>query len=1178
MYVCSVKIKWLNCLKLHLMSSTKYQPESYFFVEHSVLKDAATVAQNDAEADAFGPVANNLETKYRTTSFVRANTANPVKVFAICTGRILIQPVTNAPDKVNLILRPEANANYAPLKIKYFIYRGIKKDDLISNNNIVPLNVQSTTQPELLKNLWDAFKNFNVPAPNALFPADLIGYNPLTSSEVLIDEVFNKQTDEVSFQQGTYQLPYVHAGMHLGYFTDRIGLDIVLDDGDYRLEHQEELFKFNLEYARKNEHVFDTTTITNPTAAKIARYREYILRFLDAAAFWGSHIDCGVIKSGNNTNLQGINDIYTNVLKKYQTKHTVYIHIVEKWGRSYSYYDTSKREVYFDLIENYSSGYHNETDGWPILIKEYASQEIDTTIYGSLEYEINSAIPEKERFIAIDVFAPTNLNSQKFLKKIKPNIDVNGKGIYSFSTCAFAQEGNVCASFIFINCNLKQPSLNINYFNNLWSANIKRIFTNNNLSTCIYDRSFIVNLDDALPTGAVIQNKVVFDTGKKVENSNTTTKKRRLFIAAIKENTTQNTTYNSLNTNSFISCFLNSITYSEYMRYLYGNDDFYLQKGSIIEFALINGAPSNIPIEINTLNLYNGKSPLKSKAFFQLGIIDDEYNALIGSLPPNVDIDNLFFYLEVYPCFTNSFNVRKYRLKLQYEDNTGKIFTPNPTDPLAPVNPNDVFVYTLDGFYFFSKDFADYQHSDLADTYPKSNAIFRPEQGCADNFGFDWMRDGESNAPAGKIGYRHIMGKQHDASGNVITEVNEWNGYEFRQDPAMYKRLETEYESFFIQNGAQVEKYYVPTLRIYPPHDDSLLPEKDLDRQPIFGAYGVDYDDHPNRVAHLILKLSITDEPERIELKYEREFFDVDIRDSSDIKIEPEAMPKGEGEHPLNFTIWCKKEFNIEQKIEVRAYSDNTDKTGKRIGLLRVKPNNKYQRKSKKIALISVWTDINGEKRPVLKEKALSLKKFLRQAFITPVFEDFELDMTRSENDAFNPIKPSNSTFLFNINNPSNPPQRDVIIRNKTVNGENLHDFLYRTLKLAYPAITNTYDKDIKLFIFDEEGGRNDDIGVYDRKIGGYSSGNFTVCFSDNSNNAPTVPAHEVLHSLGLPHSFNAEEVKVNNPKLGNNAKYTYQPLMTDNIMDYSTIDKVSLWEWQVEIVRNNSNPEPPNS
>lgn len=78
------------------MSINKYEPNSHFFVDHSLLNPS--IDSNDYVTDAFGPVEGDPTNKYRVTSFIRASTTS--KVFAICDGHILIQPYEGDSTKV----------------------------------------------------------------------------------------------------------------------------------------------------------------------------------------------------------------------------------------------------------------------------------------------------------------------------------------------------------------------------------------------------------------------------------------------------------------------------------------------------------------------------------------------------------------------------------------------------------------------------------------------------------------------------------------------------------------------------------------------------------------------------------------------------------------------------------------------------------------------------------------------------------------------------------------------------------------------------------------------------------------------------------------------------------------------------------------------------------------------
>ena len=1115
------------------MSSIKYNPTSHFFVEHTKLGE---VDINNAAADAFGPVENYLETKYRTTSFIRRNTAisDPVKVFAICDGRVLIQPVTDAPDKVNLILKPETNY-YAPLKIKYFIYRGIRKVDLIANDNIIFVGDSNVTQPqpEFLEKLWETFESYNASIPNApplyFFPANLIGYNPSDSQETLIDEIFNR------YESATNQLPCACVGMHLGYFTDRIGLDIVLDDGDYQLE-QQELFKFNLEYARKSDHVFDTTTINNPTnnPVIIKRYREYILRFLDAAAFWGSHMDCGAINLENNVRLQDVSDIYTHILNKYQTKDKVYIHIMEEKGRSYSYYDeddnvsnpNNKRKVYFGLSDNPSVGY-NKTNGWPILIQKYDSQEIDTTIYGCLDYKIDNSIHQIERFIAINVFAPSNLNSQKFLKKIKPNI-VEGNGKHRFLTCAFAQGGNVCASFIFINCNFKQklPLISDNYvneyFNELWPANIKRTFAvNDNFSSwCTYDRNRIINLDEILSTGAIIQNKVFFDTvGTNI--------KRRLYVAALKENTTNNVEYNNLNIGNFTSGF-KQLADSEYIQYLYNDNDFSVYKGSCYDMEIIE--------DVDTLTLFHDKNVLKRKSFFQLGIAEEEYITLITDLlTEKEDADNIFFYLEETPFLkpSGSETVRKFKLGLSYENNEKTIVT---------YFPSAVFyVYTIDGCYFFSKKYSDYQPQSFYTEFADAKVEFRPLPNDCDfsyrdlcipkydgEFGFDWLRIADNTNTNNDPTYSSIIVNGYKRL-KVASESTEYAG---RAQDKAFKALKQQYFSlpYSVRIGASDVYYTIPYL--------SLFSEKFK----IESSCNLPYE------ANLRVLVS-NSTSNRLEFDYDNSLFDIEIYNSDAQK--DILGNKIDTNLDQVIKITCLKDFAESQLIKVWAYPAGvTDKKqAKLAGAILVNKNYDIPKKHVKFVYVTVKTDVDGVggNPPVtgaeLYDEKTNLKNALYHSLVMADIEDSpQLDLS-SNLDYKAQSAGGNGKFI------------DSNLRLKR-EAPNLFQNL-KTLFLNDPNNSKYTNGYFFVFVFGIEADNPDVAGRIER-IGVRNMILFPI-------RGDRTFAHEAMHGFDLRHTHR-DETPISDP----NQLFIYPIRTTDNYMSYAGALRKATWRWQWDIIRTN--------
>ena len=78
---------------------------------------------------------------------------------------------------------------------------------------------------------------------------------------------------------------------------------------------------------------------------------------------------------------------------------------------------------------------------------------------------------------------------------------------------------------------------------------------------------------------------------------------------------------------------------------------------------------------------------------------------------------------------------------------------------------------------------------------------------------------------------------------------------------------------------------------------------------------------------------------------------------------------------------------------------------------------------------------------------------------------------------------------------------------------------------------------------------------------------------ADFTNNLPSTTTHEFLHTANVPHTFANYEVS-------EDAKFTYDPLKTDSIMDYSdfavspAIPTISLFDWQVKVAKKEFDPE----
>lgn len=314
------------------------QPKSHFFLEDSSF--------SQSEPQRFGAVSLN---QFNTTS--KLTFSGIKKVYALCQGTVFIQPQTGNADKVNLILRPFRQP-ISNIPIKYIIYRGLNKSDFVTNSGQVAGS--ETTGTGFVKYIWSEFLQFygtdgvNESAPD--FMANFIGFphttDQLTAQEAthLIDQYFFKIAtvlDEATGEEEpteAFEFPLIPRGTHLGNATGEIGIDIVLNRGDYYIENDPNPFKLDLAYARAENYSFNASTITDNFQKKL--YKENATAFLDVAALYGLHANGAgkLYVAENATPLTTKDDIY-GMMNGFYSKNKIYIYIQANRQRSYGFYD-----------------------------------------------------------------------------------------------------------------------------------------------------------------------------------------------------------------------------------------------------------------------------------------------------------------------------------------------------------------------------------------------------------------------------------------------------------------------------------------------------------------------------------------------------------------------------------------------------------------------------------------------------------------------------------------------------------------------------------------------------------------------------------------------------------------------------------------------------------------------
>jgi len=364
--------------------------QSHFF------KESGDFTQNTAQS--FGPVTSS---EFNLTS--RFTVASPQKAYSICKGVVLIQPQTDNPNKVNLILRPYKQP-FPGLNIKYFVYRGLQKSDFFTSGLDLIIETDSSSS-DFINKINEDFNAFHsgrkaadgvteIPAPP--FIAKYIGYDPtITDLTIPLAAFFFKESEFVAadntFEENDdFELPLIDIGKSLGSFASGdCGIDVVLNYGDYQHNFDNSEFAFNLAYARSAEAVI--TLNGNDLEKKLQR--EQSTQFIDIAAFYGLFVPEGIVTtvtSGTKTKRKG-NDIYNEVIDKFATKNNWYVYIQSDRTRSYDFYgnykinETGTENLKTGLLANTETGIVPMTaatygaSGWPVLINTQSQANTVTT-------------------------------------------------------------------------------------------------------------------------------------------------------------------------------------------------------------------------------------------------------------------------------------------------------------------------------------------------------------------------------------------------------------------------------------------------------------------------------------------------------------------------------------------------------------------------------------------------------------------------------------------------------------------------------------------------------------------------------------------------------------------------------------------------------------------------------
>lgn len=333
----------------------------FFFTDIDLL-------QAQTQEQAFGPIDStqtaafeSTKDKYRVTDKHTA-TSNPL-AYAVCKGKVLVQPDANNALLVNVILKPEIQPQNHP-SVKYYIYRGIIASSLITGTLV------SKDTNTLTKSINDKHKD---PSKKVLGIEmyNTEGYNDTD----LVDNAFY-------LPRNTFELWPVDGGWSIGTFDkDNLGFEIMLD-----------VLGFNptFDLIRKNTNCIEVPSLTgSENPAQIFSHwndKEAILNYLDPAAYYGNFYDdkIAVRKSTDTVSTTLIpefekvknDDIYKNVLSgttnsNFINRNKIYLDIRNELNYSFNYFGNYSKEIkisynHDDVEPTVIKDYYG--NGWPIMV------------------------------------------------------------------------------------------------------------------------------------------------------------------------------------------------------------------------------------------------------------------------------------------------------------------------------------------------------------------------------------------------------------------------------------------------------------------------------------------------------------------------------------------------------------------------------------------------------------------------------------------------------------------------------------------------------------------------------------------------------------------------------------------------------------------------------------------
>tara|TARA_R110001592_G_scaffold119760_4_gene323200 strand:+ start:4348 stop:6333 length:1986 start_codon:yes stop_codon:yes gene_type:complete len=387
----------------------------YFFYT-----DPTKVKTPQLANQTFGPVSssdsefNPTKDKYRTTNLHTTDTAQPnaAPAIAICDGMICVQEDNNG--TYSIILKPNYQPPFDFPFIKYFIYKGIKKDSLVKTGTEELADSLTTGAIPFIDEIIGDTTHWNKQGNDITKSASVIGLGYETGFMHTINgnpvDIFkdDQPIDNLFYYPSPdFQLPSVKAGDKIGEFDTEFGFEIVLERLGY--EPKISLARTFTNYIsvsaidnRLNEigHASGITWQVDDADYFLHWHaKEECLNYIDPCAFYGSFCRAKVFYCSGTSLSKKVcrtsKDIYEDILDKvaYQNKNNIYLDIRDEF--TYSALHSNDKNLTFKLIEKGVSIIETDIgfnrNNWSIItLKESDFSSIDDELNSVLKFALDN--------------------------------------------------------------------------------------------------------------------------------------------------------------------------------------------------------------------------------------------------------------------------------------------------------------------------------------------------------------------------------------------------------------------------------------------------------------------------------------------------------------------------------------------------------------------------------------------------------------------------------------------------------------------------------------------------------------------------------------------------------------------------------------------------------------------